>query len=129
MGFVVQVMHRSGAHPDPFIEAYAERRRGLVAAIEALRPHCAELARRLPEAEKQAAVAFARVQPKAAAELARRRECGGLARAILKEREQQHERAQHRISSTNTDGGGICGWGGKRDGPVSPWNLRPFPSC
>ena len=96
MGFVVQVMHRSGAHTDPFIEAYADRRRGLAAEIEALRPHRAELARRRPEAEKQAAVAFARVQPEAAAELARRRERAGLARTVLEQREQPHERAQHR---------------------------------
>jgi hypothetical protein len=59
MGFVRQVMHRSGAHTDPFIEAYADRRRGLAAEIEALRPYGAELARRLPEAEKQAAASLA----------------------------------------------------------------------
>ena len=60
MGMLRQVMHRSGAHTEAFMQAYADRQRGLAAEIAAVAPCRAELARRLPAAEKQAAALPAR---------------------------------------------------------------------
>jgi hypothetical protein len=89
MGFVRQVMHKTGVRPDhaPGINEGVERM--AVEALDKLEPRRAELTRQLPQAENEEAAAFARAQPAAAAELATRQERGKLAREILAERRQQ----------------------------------------
>jgi hypothetical protein len=95
MGLIRQAMHRSGVHADPWLQQSEDGQRRAAAELDILRPHSATLARQLPAADKQSVAAFARAQPQAAAELARRQERAGLARTVLEERTQE-ERAQHR---------------------------------
>jgi Ti-type conjugative transfer relaxase TraA len=99
MGFVRQVMHKTGARKDQLL-SYSESSEGqAVSALQKLDVRRAELAQQLPQAEKAEAAAFGQAKPAATAELAQRQERAGLARDVLAERRQQEvarERQQER---------------------------------
>jgi hypothetical protein len=108
MGFVRQVMHKTGVRPDHALGINEGVERMAVEALDKLEPRRAELARQLPQAENEEAAAFARAQPAAAAELATRQERGNLAREILAERRQQdreQEQARERQQELRRDRG------------------------
>jgi hypothetical protein len=103
MGFVRQVMHKTGVRPDHTLGINEGVERMAVAALDKLEPRQSALARQLPEAGKEEAAAFERAQPAAAAELAKRQERATLAREVLTElrqqdlaRERQRERGRDR---------------------------------
>jgi hypothetical protein len=89
MGFVRQVMHKTGIRPDHALGINEGVERMAVETLDKLEPRRSALARQLPEAEKEEATAFERAQPTAAAELAKRQERATLAREVLAERRQQ----------------------------------------
>jgi ATP-dependent exoDNAse (exonuclease V) alpha subunit len=71
--------------------------------LDKLEPRRAKLARQLPEAEKEEAAAFARAQPAAAAELAKRQERASLAREIMAERRQEQDQTRERQQERSRD--------------------------
>ena len=89
IGLLRQVLHKSGVHRDPWISVNENNARQVAAALDGLEPRRAAVARQLPAAERAEAVALARATPAAAAELARRQERAGLARATLQQWWQQ----------------------------------------
>jgi hypothetical protein len=103
MGFVRQVLHKTGTRKDQLL-SYSESSEGqAVSALQKLDVRRAELAQQLPRAEKVEAVAFNQAKPAATAELAQWQERAGLARDVLAERrqqelaqERQQEHTQHR---------------------------------
>jgi hypothetical protein len=96
MGFVRQVMHKTGARRDQIL-SYSESSEGqAVSELLKLNARRAELAQQGPQAEKAEAAAFGQAKSAATAELAQRQERAGLAREVLTERRQQ-EAAQERI--------------------------------
>ena len=102
MGFLRQVAHKTGARRDLYLSVNESTEQMAVAQLAKLDPRRAELAKHIPEAEKAEAMAFARVEPVAAAELTKRQARGALARDILEERRQQdyaHEQRQERTRS------------------------------
>jgi hypothetical protein len=108
MGFVRQVMHKTGVRSDHALGINEGVERMAVEALDKLEPRGAELARQLPQAENEEAAAFARAQPAAAEELATRQERGNLAREILAERRQQdreQEQARERQQELRRDRG------------------------
>jgi hypothetical protein len=103
MGFVRQVMHKTGVRPDHALGINEGVKRMAVEALDKLEPRRSALARQLPEAGKEEAAAFERAQPAAAAELAKRQERGNLARAIIAERRQEQDQARERQREQNRD--------------------------
>jgi hypothetical protein len=91
MGFLRQVMHKTGMRRDHALGVNEGAEHMAVEALDKLEPRRAALVRQLPEAEKKEAAAFERAQPVAAAELAKRQERAGLAREVLEERRQQDQ--------------------------------------
>ena len=101
MGFVRQALHKSGARRDLYLEIEEGLEQMALTNLAELDPRRVALAKQIGEAEKAEAAAFARVEPKAAAELAKRQERGSVAREVLQERRQQdvaRERAQRERS-------------------------------
>jgi hypothetical protein len=96
MGFLRQVMHKSGARPDPWMRHHERGERHAIEELDKLDPRRVALAPQLPAAEKEMAAAFTRAEPAAAAELATREERAGLAREILEERRQQEQARERR---------------------------------
>jgi hypothetical protein len=108
MGFVRQVMHKTGIRPDHALGINEGVERMAVETLDKLEPRRSALARQLPEAEKEEAAGFERAQPTAAAELAKRQERGNLAREILAERRRQdreQEQARERQQELRRDRG------------------------
>jgi len=97
MGFVRQVMHKSGARRDPALSINESGEGQAVSELLKLDVRRAELAQQVPQAEKAEAAAFGQAKPAAMGELARRQERAGIAREVLAERRQQ-EAAQERQS-------------------------------
>jgi hypothetical protein len=95
MGFVRQVMHRTGARRDQLLSYSESSESQAVSELQKLDVRRAELAQHLPQAEKAEATAFGAAKPAATVELARRQERAGLARDVLAERRRQ-ELAQER---------------------------------
>ncbi len=89
MGFMRQAMHKSGARRDRHLGLNEGGQRMALEQLAELDPRRAALARQIGDAEKAEAAAFARAEPKAAAELAKRQERGSLAREVVQERRQQ----------------------------------------
>jgi hypothetical protein len=103
MGFVRQVMHKTGARRDQALSINEAGEGQAVSALLKLDVRRAELAQQVPQAEKAEAAAFGQAKPAATAELAQRQERAGLAREVLAERrqqeaaqERQQERSRHR---------------------------------
>lgn len=89
MGFVRQVVHKTGVRKDQLL-SYSEKSEGqAVSELQQLDADRAELAQQLPQAEKAEAAAFGQAKPVAVAELAQRQERAGLARDVLAHRRQQ----------------------------------------
>ena len=89
MGFVRQVMHRTGARKDQLL-SYSESSEGqAVSELQKLDVRRAELAQQLPQAEKAEAAAFGEAKPAATAELTQRQDRAELAREILSEQRRQ----------------------------------------
>jgi hypothetical protein len=105
MGFLRQVMHKTGMRRDYVLGMNEGAEHMAVEALDKLEPRRAALARELPEAEKVEAAAFERAQPAAAAELAKRQERGNLAREIIAERRQEQNQARKRQRSRDRDHG------------------------
>jgi Ti-type conjugative transfer relaxase TraA len=95
MGFVRQVMHKTGARKDQILSQTESSEDQAVSALQKLDDRRAELAQQVPLAEKAEAIAFDAAKPAAAAELARRQDSAALAREVLKER-REREAAQER---------------------------------
>lgn len=95
MGFVRQVMHKSGARKDQMLCQTESSEGHAISALQKLDDRRAELAQQVPLAEKSEAVAFDAAKPAAAAELARRQDSAALAREVLAER-REREAAQER---------------------------------
>ena len=106
MGFLRQVAHKTGARRDLYLSVNESTEQMAVAQLAKLDPRRAELAKHIPEAEKAEAMAFARVEPVAAAELTKRQARGALARDILEERRQQDYAHEQRQERTRTMGRG-----------------------
>jgi hypothetical protein len=103
MGFLRQVLHKTGARRDQLLSNSEHSEAQAVTELQKLDGRRAELAQQLPQAEMAEAAAFSQVKPTATAELAYRQERAGLARDVLAERrqqemaqERQQERTQHR---------------------------------
>jgi hypothetical protein len=94
MGFLRQVAHKTGARRDHWLSLNEDREQWALEELVKLDPRRADLAQQLPSAEKAEATAFARIEPAAAAELAKRQARGAVAREIQQERWQQ-EREEH----------------------------------
>jgi hypothetical protein len=94
MGFLRQVAHKTGARPDHWLSANEDREQWASDELAKLDPRRAELAEQLPAVEKTEAIAFARLEPEASAELAQRQVRGAAAREIQQERWEQ-EREEH----------------------------------
>ena len=94
MGLLRQIAHKTRLGTDKLLAAHDANRDEAGVALETLEARRAELARALPEAEQAEAAAFAQVQPRAAAELAARRERASIARAVQAERDQQNRAAR-----------------------------------
>jgi hypothetical protein len=103
MGFLRQVMHKTGVRRDHALDMNEGIEHMAVAALDKLEPRRAALARELPEAEKVEAAAFRCAQPAAAAELAKRQERGNLAREIIAERRQAQEQGRERNRNRDRD--------------------------
>jgi hypothetical protein len=103
IGFLGQVMHKTGVRRDHALGMNEGIEHMAVAALDTLEPRRAALARELPEAEKVEAAAFGRAQPAAAAELAKRQELGNLAREIIAERRQEQDQGRERERSRDRD--------------------------
>ena len=106
MGFLRQVAHKTGARRDLYLSVNESTEQMAAAQLAKLDPRRAELAKHIPEAEKAEAMAFARVDPVAAAELTKRQARGALARDILEERRQQDYAHEQRQERTRTMGRG-----------------------
>jgi hypothetical protein len=104
MGFLRQVMHKTGMRRDHALGINEGAEHMAVEALDNLEPRRAALVRQLPEAEKKEAAGFARAQPVAAVELVQRRERATLAREVLAERQQQ-DRERQRERSRDRDHG------------------------
>ena len=74
MGFVRQALHKSEARRDLYLEIEEGLEQMALTNLAELDSRRVVLAKQVGEAEKAEATAFARVEPKAAAELARRQE-------------------------------------------------------
>jgi hypothetical protein len=103
MGFVRQVMHRTGARKDQLLSYSESSESQAVSTLQKLDVRRAELAQQLPQAETAEAAAFGAAKPAATVALAHRQERAGLARDVLAERrqqelaqERQQEHTQHR---------------------------------
>jgi hypothetical protein len=103
MGFVRQVMHKSGARKDQLLSYSESSESQAVSELQKLDVRRAELAQQLAQAEKAEVAAFGVAKPAATVELAQRQERAGLARDVLAERrqqelaqERQQEHTQHR---------------------------------
>ncbi|HXA70913.1 MAG TPA: hypothetical protein VNW24_10715, partial [Stellaceae bacterium] len=103
IGFLGQVMHKTGVRRDHALGMNEGIEHMAVAALDTLEPHRAALARELPEAEKVEAAAFGHAQPAAAAELAKRQKLGNLAREIIAERRQEQDQGRERERSRDRD--------------------------
>jgi hypothetical protein len=103
MGFLRQVMHKTGLRRDHALGLNEGVERMAVEALDKLEPRRAELAHQLPEAGEQEAAAFARAHPAAAAELAKRRERASLAREVIAERRQEQYQARERQRERTRD--------------------------
>jgi hypothetical protein len=86
MGFLRQVMHKTGMRRDHALGMNEGAEHMAVEALDNLELRRAALARHLPEAEKDEAAAFERAEPAAAAEQTKRQERATLAREIIAER-------------------------------------------
>jgi len=101
MGFMRQAMHKSGVRRDPHLGLNEGGEHMALEQLAELDPRRAALTRQIGDAEKAEAAAFARAEPKAAAELAKWQERGSVAREVLHERWQQdiaRERVQRERS-------------------------------
>ncbi|HEY5305660.1 MAG TPA: AAA family ATPase, partial [Pseudolabrys sp.] len=103
MGFVRQVMHKSGTRRDPALAVNEAGEGHAVDELLKLDVRRAELAQQVPQAEKAEAAAFRQAEPAAKADLVQRQERAGLAREVLAEQRQQEatherqlERSRHR---------------------------------
>ncbi len=94
MGFLRQVAHKTGARRDHWLSFNEDREQWTAEELAKLDPRRAELAQQLPAAEKAEAMAFARIEPEATAELVQRQTRGAAAREIVQERWEQ-EREEH----------------------------------
>jgi hypothetical protein len=103
MGFLRQAMHKTGVGKDRWMDLREDGERSAADELDSLEPRRTALARQLPEAEKEEAVAFERAQPAAAAELAKRQERARLAREIMAERRQDQDQARERHRERNRD--------------------------
>jgi hypothetical protein len=103
IGFLRQVMHKTGVRRDHTLGLNEGAERMAVAALDKLEPRRAAVARQHPEAAKEEAAAFARAQPAAAAELAKRQERASLAREIMAERRQEQNQARERQRERDRD--------------------------
>jgi predicted mannosyl-3-phosphoglycerate phosphatase (HAD superfamily) len=77
MGFVRQVMHKTGAHRDQALSNNEAGEGQAVSELLKLDVRRAELAQQVPQAEKAEAAAFGAAKPAATAELAQRQEGRG----------------------------------------------------
>jgi Ti-type conjugative transfer relaxase TraA len=103
MGFVRQVMHKTGVRRDtPLAGNEGVEKRALTNLAE-LDLRRAKLAQQMPEAEKAEAKAFAKAEPAAAVELAKRQDRAELAREVLTERRQQEVAARERQSDRSRE--------------------------
>jgi hypothetical protein len=103
MGFLRQAMHKAGVGKDRWMGLSEDGERRAADELDKLEPRRAKLARQLPEAEKEEAAAFARAQPAAAAELAKRQERASLAREIMAERRQEQDQTRERQQERSRD--------------------------
>jgi hypothetical protein len=103
MGFLRQVMHKTGMRRDHALGMNQGAEHMAVEALDNLEPRLAALARQLPEAGKEEAAAFGRAEPAAAAELAKRQERASLAREIIAERRPEQDRARERERGRSHD--------------------------
>jgi len=86
MGLLGQALHSSGLRPDHVLAANRDMDRMALEELAKLEPRRAALGQTIPEAEKDEAKAFRRVEPQAIVELMRREQRAGLAREIRDER-------------------------------------------
>jgi hypothetical protein len=105
MGFLRQVMYKTGVRPDHALGINEGVERTAVEALDKLEPRRATLARQLPEAEKEQVAAFERAEPAGATELAKRQERASLAREIIAERRQEQDQAHERERGRDRDRG------------------------
>jgi Ti-type conjugative transfer relaxase TraA len=101
MGFMRQVMHKTGVRRDTPLAGNEGVEKRVLTNLAELDLRRAKLAQQMPEAEKAEAKAFAKAEPGAAVELAKRQDRAGLAREVLTERRQQDiaAREQQKVRS------------------------------
>jgi hypothetical protein len=113
MGFLRQVAHKTGARRDHWLTLNENHEQWASEELGKLDPRRAELTQQLRAAEKAEAMAFARIEPAAAAELAQRQARGAAAREIVQERweqereERAREHQQERLSRDRACGFGL----------------------
>jgi hypothetical protein len=98
MGFVRQVMHKTGARKDQLLSYSESSESQAVSTLRTLDVRRADLAQRLPQAEKAEAAVFGAAKPAATVELAQRQERAGLSREILAEQRQQEVAQERQLS-------------------------------
>ena len=103
IGFVRQVMHKTGVRRDTPLAGNEGVEKTALTNLAELDLRRAKLAQQIPEAEKAEAKAFAKAEPAAAVELAKRQDRAGLAREVLTERRQQDVAAREQQSGRSRE--------------------------